>query len=129
MALAKRHPQTGTGQLADAPLDYTDQRRNLNPQLRTLDLKLGIETAAQFLTEPAHALLVGSALAFMFRRRYAALALGAAGVFLQRAKGRRAGSPELAERKERERLEMKFQRYAIKAQRGDYGKLEIIPFR
>ncbi|GFO65813.1 hypothetical protein M1B72_01265 [Geomonas paludis] len=115
-------------QLADLPLNYReDQRGNLDPQVRQLNLKLGLQSALDLLADPRAALLVGGALGLIYRRRYALASLLVGGLVLQRALSR-AGSGEPAE-VARQRREREFERRALKAQRGDYGHLEVIAFK
>ena len=113
--------------LTDHPLNYRqDQRGNLNPQLRQLNLKLGAQTAVDFLLNPPAALLVGGTLGLLLKRKFALAALFVGGFVLQQRMAR-LGATE-AKRK-REAREIEFERRTLKAQRGDYGKLDVIAFK
>ncbi|MBJ6751815.1 hypothetical protein [Geomonas anaerohicana] len=115
-------------QLADLPLNYREnQRGNLDPQVRQLNLKLGLQSALELLRDPRAALLVGGALGLIYKRRYALASLLVGGLVLQRALANAAGREpaEVA----RQRREREFERRALKAQRGDYGHLEVIAFK
>ncbi|QXE86327.1 hypothetical protein KP003_18525 [Geomonas nitrogeniifigens] len=116
--------------LADLPLNYReDQRGNLDPQVRELNLKLGLQSALDLLRDPRAALLAGGALALFYKRKYALASLLVGGMVLQRALSR-AGAAGGGEREAaRKRREIEFERRALKAQRGDYGKLEVIAFK
>lgn len=113
--------------LDDAPLNYrTDQKANLNPQLRTLDLKLGLESALELVSDPAAGLLLAAAAGALAKRRYALASLFAAGLILKQALARRNGSRFLTPVQLRE---LEFERRALKVQRGDYGNLQPIAFK
>ncbi|WP_224983797.1 hypothetical protein [Geomonas agri] len=114
--------------LADLPLNYReDQRGNLNPQVRELTLKLGLQSVLEFLGDPRTALLVGGAFGLLYKRKYALASLVVGGLVLQRAlsRGATGDGGEVA----RQRREKEFERRALKAQRGDYGHLEVIAFK
>ncbi|QWV93133.1 hypothetical protein KP004_18505 [Geomonas oryzisoli] len=112
--------------LADLPLNFReDQRGNLDPQVRELNLKLGLQSALELLRDPKAALLMGGALALLYKRKYALASLLVGGMVLQRALSHAGEEGEAA----RKRRETEFERRALKAQRGDYGKLEVIAFK
>lgn len=123
-------PPTGTPAtkgLDDAPLNYrTDQRANLNPLLRRLDAKLGLESALELVSDPASGLLLAAAAGALVRRRYALASFFAAGLIVKQALARRNGSRFLSARQLRE---LEFERRVLKVQRGDYGNLQPIAFK
>ncbi|MBU5611610.1 hypothetical protein [Geomonas azotofigens] len=116
--------------LADLPLNYReDQRGNLDPQVRQLNLKLGLQSALDLLGDPSAALLIGGALGLLYKRKYLFASLLVGGVALRRALSRSgAGTGDQGEAARRRR-EIEFERRALKAQRGDYGQLEVIAFK
>lgn len=116
--------------LTDLPLNYReDQRANLNPQLRQLNLRLGLRSALDFLLNPPAALLVGGAVGLLYKRRYGLASLLVVGLTLQRLLAQTGGSAKDREREARARRGMEFERRTLKAQRGDYGKLDLIAFK
>ena len=120
----------GIVELADRALNYyPDQVRDIAPQLRKLNLQWGLQKVLDELSVPAA--LVGGGLAFLLRRRFAtAASFCLAGYLLQQARVKRVALVATSRhRRERGRNEIELERYALKAQRGDYGKLEVIPFK
>ncbi|MBJ6801314.1 hypothetical protein [Geomonas propionica] len=114
--------------LADLPLNYRrDQRSNLDPQVRQLNLKLGLQSALDLFSDPRAALLVGGALGLIYKRRYGLASLLVGGLVLRRVLSR-TGAGERDD-VARQRREKEFERRALKAQRGDYGHLEVIAFK
>lgn len=116
--------------LADLPLNFRqDQRANLNPQLRQLNLKLGLQSALKMLLDPPAALLLVGAAGLLYKRRYGFASLLLGGLVLQQTRSRFAAQADVQESEARKRREIEFERRALKAQRGDYGQLEVIAFR
>ncbi|QXE90235.1 hypothetical protein KP001_17725 [Geomonas subterranea] len=114
--------------LEDLPLNYReDQRGNLDPQVRELNLKLGLQSALEFLLAPPAALLIGGALGLIYKRRYALASLVVGGMVLRQTLSRGTAAEE--EEVTCKRKEIEFERRALKAQRGDYGRLEVIAFK
>lgn len=121
-----RRPQAAQ-ELNDNPLNYIhDQERNLNPELRRLNLRLALQGARAFASDPSATLLFGGAVSALWKRKYALASLLAAGLVLQQALARRGQPPRLSGRN---RQELELERYAMKAQRGDFGRLQVIPFK
>lgn len=117
-------------EMADRPLNHDkDQVSNIDPQLRRLDLKLARRSAAEFLSDPPAALLLGSAVGLLLNRKFALASLCAAGFVLRQAANRRTHPSGRQPQGKREREEIEFERRVLKAQRGDYGRLEMIPFK
>ncbi|BCG49011.1 hypothetical protein GEOBRER4_n3907 [Citrifermentans bremense] len=115
---------------SDHPLNYAvDQRSSLNPQLRQLNLKLGLETALEVVYDPPATLLLGGTVALLLKRRFALASLCAAGFLLRHTMAKRPQAPKWRLLKDRERKEIEFERSVLKAQRGDYGNLEVIAFK
>jgi hypothetical protein len=116
--------------LADLPLNFRqDQRANLDPQLRQLNLKLGLQSAVKMLLDPPASLLLMGAAGLLYKRRYGLAGLLLGGLVLQQARKRAAVPADVRESEARKRKEIEFERRALKAQRGDYGPLEVIAFR
>lgn len=118
-------------QLSDRPLNLRDdQVPDLRPQIRQLDWEWVVDTVQDNAAAIAATVLVGGALGLLMRRKVALATCFAAGVVLQQVLIRRR--PELfrlGNARNRDRNEIELERYAMKAQLGDYGKLEVIPFK
>lgn len=115
--------------LSDRPLNYyPDQATDVEPQLRKLDLEWVAETARENVGVVAGAVLLGGAIGFLLKRRYLA-ASNLALVFLLQQVFFKQHRGSLHGNENRDRKEIEMERYALKAQRGDYGKMEVIPFR
>ncbi|ACH40861.1 hypothetical protein Gbem_3869 [Citrifermentans bemidjiense Bem] len=115
---------------SDEPLNYAvDQQSNLTPQLRRMNLKLGLETALGVVSDPPATLLLGGAVALLLKRRFALASLCAAGFLLRQTITKRPTVPRWRLLTARERREIEFERSVLKAQRGDYGNLEVIAFK
>lgn len=116
--------------LADLPLNFRqDQRANLDPQLRQLNLKLGLQAAVNMLLAPPASLLLVGAAGLLYKRRYGLAGLLLGGAVLQQALSGLAVPAGVRESEARRRREREFERRALKAQRGVYGQLEVIAFR
>jgi len=129
-AVEPKLKKRGIVELADRALNYyPDQLPDIEPQLRQLNLEWGLQTVLDKLSIPAA--LIGGALGFLLRRRFtAAASVCLAGYLLKLAPVKRV--PLVAVScypSMRERSEIELERYALKAQRGDFGKLEVIPFK
>lgn len=105
--------------LSDHPLNF---EKDQVPNLRRLDLRLAVRRGMELLRDPPAALLLGGTLGLLVKRRFALASLCAAGLILERAMTR----PGRARRRDGG---IAFERAVLKAQRGDYGSLEVIPFR
>lgn len=106
----------------DRPLNYySDQVSNIRGQLRGLKINKGVNTTVPFV-------LLTGAVAMMLRRRYLFGALCVGGFLLN---AYRVGKklPELEAKSVRDPFDTDVERYALKAERGDYGHLEVIPFK
>lgn len=115
---------------SDEPLNYAaDRQSNLTPQLRQLNLKLGLETALEVVSDPPATLLLGGAVAMLLKRRFALASLCAAGFLLRQTMAKRPPAPKWRLFTPGERKEIEFERSVLKAQRGDYGNLEVIAFK
>ncbi|GFO58201.1 hypothetical protein GMST_05260 [Geomonas silvestris] len=121
-----RQPASGQGDLSDRPLNfYDDQLPDIGSKLRRLNLRWG---ARQILTRVPTAALLGALFRSLLRRKFLHASFYAAGLVLQRALLRKLGQEgEGGSGKKRSNTEI--ERYALKAQRGDYGKLEVIAFK
>lgn len=116
--------------ISDEPLNYAVERQsNLTPQLRQLNLKLGLETALELVSDPPATLLLGGTVALLLKRRFALASLCAAGFLLRQTIAKRPARPRWRLLTARQRKEIEFERSVLKAQRGDYGNLEVIAFR
>lgn len=106
----------------DRPLNYySDQSPNIRGRLTDLEIDKGVNTIVPF------ALLTG-AVGMLLRRRYLFGALFVGGFLLNAYRvGRR--QPELEAKNVRDPFNTDVERYALKAERGDYGHLEVIPFK
>lgn len=114
--------------LSDRPLNYfSDQLPDIEPALRRLNLKWAARQA--LLRVPVAALVAGLFRNLLKRRIFRATCWGA-GLLAQLALtrwARRSRNAQLP--RDRHRDETALERYALKAQRGDYGKLEVIAFK
>ncbi len=111
------------------PINYNpDQEANFNPQLRRLNMKLLLNALIGIVSDPPATLLLGGTFAALLRRKYLLASFFAAGFALQQTAARPPG-PKGRGRSLRQREELEFERLAMKAQRGDYGRLEVIAFK
>ena len=119
--------------LGDRALNYyPDQLPDIKPRLRKLNLQRGLGTAGEMARTSASAALLGGAAVALLRGRFVAASFFAAGLFLQQALSKRIKRGAMLNvrgRRGTEREDLEIERYALKAQRGDYGKLEVIPFK
>jgi hypothetical protein len=117
-----------TKDYGDLPLNYySDQLPDINPQLRHLNLARVIDTARDNLGVISAAVLIGGAVGSLLKRKFAFASCLVLGFALQQTMSRRgAHRRELAGK---DRNEIDLERYALKAQRGDYGNLEVIAFK
>ena len=105
---------------------YSDQLPDLQKNLRQLNLAWGFERIGL----PLSVVFISGAVGFLLKRRFAAASLFALGFFLQQIlKKQQPLSPPLRNLGVGDRNELELERYAMKAQRGDLGKIEVIPFR
>ena len=110
----------------DLPLNYyDDQLPDIQQHLRQLNLTWNLERTLEKLDIPLSIALAGGALGFLMKRKVATASLFALGLAAQQIIKRKP-LPLLGED---EKKELELERYALKAQRGDFGKLEVIPFR
>ncbi|HJV34003.1 MAG TPA: hypothetical protein VJ604_02960 [Geomonas sp.] len=125
----KESPDEKMEKYSDLPLNYyADQVPDINPQLRRLDLQWLGESALENLTLISSALLLGTAVGFLFKRKVAIASYLALGFVLQQTVlGGRISRFRRSIREQRKDIEL--ERRALKAQRGDYGKLEVIAFK
>lgn len=115
---------------AERPLNFSeDQRENLDPQLRRLNMNLGARALLDFLLNPPAYLLLAGAVGLLARRRFALASLLAGGFVLQQALSRVGATDAQESLEEKRRREIAFERRAVKAQRGDYGRLDVIAFK
>jgi hypothetical protein len=105
---------------------YSDQLPDIKKNLRQLNLAWGFERVRL----PLSVVFISGALGFLLKRRFAAASLFALGLLFQQIlQERQPLSPPLRNLGVGERNELELERYAMKVQRGDYGKIEVIPFR
>lgn len=119
--------------LGDRALNYyPDQLPDIKPQLRKLNLVWGLGTARELVSTPASAALLGGAAVALLRSRFLAASFFAAGLLFQQALSKRVRRDALLNgtgQRDIEREDLEIERYALKVQRGDYGKLEVIAFK
>lgn len=117
-------------QLEDHPLNYRyDQESNLTPRLRRLNMELGVQRALDMVSDPSAVLLLAATLGALSKRKYLLASFFAAACALKRSGATRPEAPGSRSRTLSKRKELEFERLAAKAQRGDYGKLEVIAFK
>lgn len=104
---------------------YSDQLPDIQKNLRQLNLARNLER----LDLPLSALFAGGALVFLLKKRFAAASFFVLGFMIQQILKQRPLSSPMRNLGVGERNELELERYALKAQRGDYGKIEVIPFR
>jgi hypothetical protein len=107
---------------------YSDQLADIKPQLRHLNFRWGMQTLLASVTAHSSAILLCGALAYAYKRKYAAASFLAAG-FLFRQVFKKRGPNHNARQRTPGKDEVALERYALKAQRGDFGKLEVIAFK
>lgn len=109
---------------------YPDQVPDIEPQLRQLNLELASEAALKLLVPPSATMLLGGVAVSILKRRFFMASCFAAGLLLKLAlTDRRSKATGSRGRGGRDNEDKEIKRYALKAQRGDYGKLEVIPFK
>jgi len=122
---SKRTPDLTRGKRADHcresddALNYKVQATNLRGQLR----KLNVELALNVLRVGSPLLLLGSGLGLILMRRYKLGSLVLMGLLAGRKLGIKMDEPS------RDPKEIELERYALKLEMGDYGKMEVIAFR
>ena len=104
---------------SDRPLNTRDHARNLNQELRKLNMERG------YILTPL--ILLGAGLGFIMKRKYKLASLTIIGFLAQEALIGSRAAKSLPSPAHPEEIEL--ERYALKAERGDFGKLEVIPFR
>ena len=104
---------------------YSDQLPDIQKNLRQLNLAWGFERARL----PLSVIFISGALGFLLKRRYAAASFFALGLLIQQILKKQPLSSQQRKLGVGERNELELERYAMKAQRGDFGKIEVIPFR
>lgn len=120
-----------TTAMDDRPLNfYPDQAVDLDQELRQAERESVLERALEIVTAPSSVLLLGAAVGLMLKRRFLLGSLLLTGFVARNAfLGGSPPVPVLRRFGMRGKDELDVERYAAKAQRGDYGKLEVIPFR
>jgi hypothetical protein len=109
---------------------YPDQVPDIKPQLRQLNLQLASGAALKLLVPPSASMLLGGAAVSILKRRFFMASCFAAGLLLKLAlTDRQTRASSSRARSKREREDKEIERYALKAQRGDFGKLEVIAFK
>jgi hypothetical protein len=103
---------------SDQPLNPRDYATNLNRELRRLKLE------RIYLFTPI--LLLGTGLGLLMMRKYKLGALAVMGFLAQETF---IGNRAARKLPSREPQDIQLGRYAVKAERGDFGKLSVIPFR
>ena len=118
-------------EFTDRPLNYySDQVPDITPQLRHLNLERALKTVVGKVDGAPSALLLGAALSLVFRRRFPMASVFLMGFLFRQAlmkRPPRASSLNTLPARKNDDAELEL--YALKAQKGDYGKLEVIPFR
>ncbi|TSK04628.1 MAG: hypothetical protein FPO08_20180 [Geobacter sp.] len=115
---------------AERPLNFSeDQRENLDPQLRRLNVRLGAHALLDFVLNPPAYLLLAGAVGLLAKRRFALASILAGGFVLQQALSRVGATGAQERLDERKKREIAFERRTMKAQRGDYGRLDVIAFK
>lgn len=113
----RRH-ETRREETSDQPLNTRDYARNLNRQLRNLNME------QVFAITPL--ILLGAGFGLILMRRYKLASIALAGFLAEETLiGNRAAKPVHPPQPE----DMDLERYAVRAERGDFGKLNVIPFR
>lgn len=119
--------------LGDRALNHNrDQIPDIEPQLRRLNMVWVRGTARDLVTTPTSAALLGGAALSLLRGRFMAASLFAAALLVQQAvtkQIKRGTINNTRGPKDTEREDLEIERYALKVQRGDYGKLEVIAFK
>lgn len=105
----------------DSPLNLrVDQAKTIKRRLR----QLGMQEALKLAVISSPLLLLGAGVGLMIKRKYLLGTMAVAGFFLEKAtEGRRFFDQR------RELEDLRLERRALKMERGDFGKLEVIPFR
>ncbi|SNB47175.1 hypothetical protein [Geobacter sp. DSM 9736] len=120
-----------TTAMDDRPLNYyPDQAVDIDQELRQVNRESVLERALEMITAPSSVLLLSAGIGLVLRRRIGLGSVLLAGFLLRNALVTKNPPRSLLRRLGmREKDELDVERYALKAQRGDYGKLEVIPFR
>lgn len=118
----KDFPGETVQEQSDRPLNFEqEQEQNLNRQLRKLYLHEDLDRLRAFTSM----LVLGSGLGLMVARKYRWGAAALTGFLLLEAwEGLRSPAPS-----PRNGVDPELARRAAKAERGDFGNLEVIPFK
>ncbi|WP_243371178.1 hypothetical protein [Geotalea sp. SG265] len=104
---------------SDKPLNLKqDKLPNIRKELRFLNRERGMDLAMT----SAGLVLLGSGIGLVFAHRYKLASLVGAAFLLQQLL-------EYRQVREEDANELELERRALKLERGDFGKLEVIPFR
>lgn len=115
-------------ELNDHSLNYDpDLKPNIDSRLRQLDMEWVAATAREKLPILSSGLLIGGALTFLFKRKFIIASNFVLVFLLQQALLKHRHGKDSAGGRSREDVEL--ERYALKVERGDYGKLDVIAFK
>lgn len=115
-------------ELGDSSLNYApDLKPNIDSRLRQLDMELFLAAAREKLPAISSGLLVAGALGFLFKRRFTVASNFVLAFLLQQALMKQRQGTSAPNGRSKEDIEL--ERYALKAERGDYGKLDVIAFK
>lgn len=117
--LASKHRRADIEPDSDKALNFSrDQKGTINRELRQLNRERGLDMA---MTSTA-LILLGSGLGLVMMRRYRLASFVGLGFLLEQLL-------EYRRVKTIDPNEIELERRALQLERGDYGKLEVIPFR
>lgn len=120
-----------TGTDNDQSLNYSsDLVPDIQQQLRQVKWESSLARAPEMAGAALSAVLLGAACGYLLKGKLLKASLCVTGFLYQQGlKEQISPNLSLNHLGVRERKELELERYALKAQRGDYGKLEVIPFR
>ncbi len=98
---------------------YPDQSTVIKKELRQLKMERGLNLIK--ISSPI--ILIGAGLGCMVARKYKLGSLFVMGLLLQKALEGRVIEPP------RDQKDIELEKYALRVERGDFGKLEVIPFK
>lgn len=123
-----RHPKKDVTIEADSDRSlnyYSDQLPDIEKNLGQLNLAWGFERMGL----PLSVVLISGAAGFLLKRKFAAASFFVFALLIQQILKKQPLSPALRNLGVGDKNELELERYAMKAQRGDFGKIEVIPFR
>ena len=111
-------PENRVEKEIDAPLNHSDQMKTIKRRVRQLNMM----KFSSVLKSSSFFLLLGTGVGLMGMRKYKLGSAFITGFLLKKLF-------DIGNSTEPDQKELELERYALKLERGDFGKIEVIPFR